>query len=153
MTKPSGEIHRGLTGRLLGAAKSAAKKTGLTLDEWIERRNDGTKRCFRCKQWKQVEFFSSDTSRATGKSSSCKQCSSNASKRSIYGLSKERLDLMLSSPCEICGRSDRRIDIDHCHKTGRVRGSLCETCNRGIGLLGDTHEMLEKAFLYLKKDY
>lgn len=50
--------------------------------------------------------------------------------------------------CEMgCGRSVR--DMDHCHRTGVFRGWLCGRCNRGLGLLGDTHEALERAAAYL----
>lgn len=39
--------------------------------------------------------------------------------------------------------------IDHDHETGKVRGLLCNTCNRGLGLLGDSLKVLVKAFVYL----
>jgi len=44
-----------------------------------------------------------------------------------------------------------RFSVDHCHKTGNVRGLLCNSCNRGLGLLGDDPEVLEQAVLYLRK--
>lgn len=38
--------------------------------------------------------------------------------------------------CAICLRerqpSDRRLDRDHCHKTGQPRGLLCHRCNRAL---------------------
>lgn len=151
MTLPKNQTYRGLSGRTLGNAKTSAKRVGLSLDEWLDRRERGEKRCFRCQEWKPIEEFAKDVSRKTGRTSSCKPCTSNASKMSIYGISKRKLDELLGSPCEICGRSDRQIDIDHCHETGVVRGGLCETCNRGLGLLGDTAESIEKALQYLKK--
>ena len=63
--------------------------------------------------------------------------------------------------CALCSRPERRqhavtgttwdLAIDHCHETGLVRGLLCNSCNRGLGLLGDKVETLEKVLLYLKK--
>ena len=40
--------------------------------------------------------------------------------------------------------------VDHCHTTGKVRGLLCNTCNRGLGLLKDSPELLQRALKYLK---
>lgn len=38
--------------------------------------------------------------------------------------------------CEICGRTrpvDRRLCIDHDHRTNHFRGLLCSQCNRALG--------------------
>lgn len=57
--------------------------------------------------------------------------------------------------CYICKsppkNTKRPLDIDHCHKTGKVRGLLCSKCNKGIGLFNDNIEILLKAIDYLKK--
>lgn len=53
--------------------------------------------------------------------------------------------------CAICVKDiDESLCVDHCHATGRVRGLLCNNCNAGIGLLGDTVESIEAALRYLK---
>jgi nitrate/TMAO reductase-like tetraheme cytochrome c subunit len=39
--------------------------------------------------------------------------------------------------------------IDHNHKTGKIRGILCKSCNRGIGLLKDSSEVLNRGSNYL----
>jgi len=56
--------------------------------------------------------------------------------------------------CKICERpaSDFkiRLHIDHCHKTGKIRGLLCYTCNSGLGYLKDSISLLFKAIFYLK---
>ena len=52
--------------------------------------------------------------------------------------------------CKICGKSQsRNLAVDHCHKTGEIRGLLCSTCNTGLGCFGDDKEMLTKALEYL----
>jgi hypothetical protein len=65
------------------------------------------------------------------------------------------LELRATKVCEICRKTEddngRRLAVDHCHITGKVRGILCNGCNRGIGYLGDDVERLENAIKYLKK--
>lgn len=51
-------------------------------------------------------------------------------------------------PCPVCGR-DGRLDLDHDHSTGQVRGWLCGNCNRGLGLIGDTTEAAQRLLAYL----
>lgn len=57
--------------------------------------------------------------------------------------------------CEICGKNEkefvRRLAVDHCHSTGKIRGLLCHNCNTGLGKLGDSIESLTKALNYLKE--
>ena len=43
------------------------------------------------------------------------------------------------------------IHVDHCHKTGKVRGLLHDKCNRFLGLAHDDVEMLGNAIKYLNK--
>jgi len=54
--------------------------------------------------------------------------------------------------CAICGArpKSRRLNIDHEHGTGAVRGLLCPRCNRGLGWFADQPYRLEGAALYLK---
>lgn len=35
--------------------------------------------------------------------------------------------------------------LDHCHKTGTVRGWVCDNCNTGMGKLKDSVEVLQRA--------
>lgn len=55
--------------------------------------------------------------------------------------------------CECCGQPNRRaMALDHCHATGKFRGWLCDSCNMGLGKLGDTVDALERALAYLKRE-
>lgn len=54
--------------------------------------------------------------------------------------------------CECCGRKPKRaLHLDHDHETGKFRGWLCNTCNTGIGGLGDTIAGLLRAMRYLRR--
>lgn len=52
--------------------------------------------------------------------------------------------------CCGCGREAKRMVIDHDHKTGQARGRLCDSCNRGMGLLQDNPMILRSLADYLE---
>lgn len=58
--------------------------------------------------------------------------------------------------CAICGVAQndhgrwRRLNLDHDHKTGRVRGLLCTKCNSALGYFSDTPGRLRRAADYLE---
>lgn len=42
-----------------------------------------------------------------------------------------------------------RLCVDHCHKTGKVRGLVCVNCNGMLGFANDSSETLSSAIRYL----
>lgn len=59
--------------------------------------------------------------------------------------------------CKICltenaSGKHKKFYVDHCHKTGEVRGLLCTGCNLALGGFRDSIESLNRAILYLKKE-
>jgi hypothetical protein len=68
-----------------------------------------------------------------------------------YGLDLKTYRKMKKSPCAICGKKvPGKMHIDHCHKTGKVRGRLCHWCNLAIGNMKDNPALLRKAANYLE---
>lgn len=76
-----------------------------------------------------------------------------------YGITLDQYEQMFldqDGKCAICGQSEshpekKRLAVDHCHKTGKIRGLLCNKHNRILGTLGDSVEELERAIDYLNK--
>lgn len=76
--------------------------------------------------------------------------------KSLYGIDEsvyQKLYEAQNGVCAICKQPEsiegRRLCVDHSHITGDVRGLLCSNCNRGIGLLKDSPELVRNAFHYL----
>lgn len=71
-----------------------------------------------------------------------------------YNISEESLLQMWADQgerCAICSRATDKPHVDHCHQTGRVRGLLCASCNRVLGLVRDSAERLRTAAEYLER--
>ena len=146
-------IDKNANGRRLGAYKTAAARTGCTVEEWMNRRSAGQRWCFRCRNWKIGQLFSVDRSRLGGLASSCKECTSDASTASRYGMSLAELHAFRDAhnhECAICYSSEI-VYIDHDHKTGQPRGLLCPSCNSAIGQLAESPDRFAAALAYLEK--
>ena len=87
----------------------------------------------------------------------CATCLQDARLKHKYGITGEQYAEMLEAQggvCAICGRecqSRNRLAVDHCHETGKVRGLLCAHCNRALGMLGDSVNVLTAAVRYLER--
>lgn len=129
--------------------------------------------CRKCKEEKPLEAFSK---KRKGLQPKCKICAAQETRewysnnkvkakdtrlKINYGISHERFEEMLEEQngcCAICGKNlllgRYKADIacvDHNHSSGKVRGLLCNSCNRGLGYFFDNPEFLEKAIIYLEK--
>lgn len=75
-----------------------------------------------------------------------------------YGLTPEGYDQLLGEQNGLCACclqppiAGKRLVVDHCHKTGVVRGLLHDKCNLGLGQLGDSIERLRLAVQYLERN-
>lgn len=69
-----------------------------------------------------------------------------------YKLSLRDFDVLLEeqgSRCKICEELMVKPCVDHCHSTGKIRGLLCQHCNRGLGGFRDSSKVLLAAIAYL----
>ena len=71
-----------------------------------------------------------------------------------YKITAEKYEeLNAIKKCQCCGRNEKEfvkgLSIDHCHKSGEVRGVLCPNCNTAIGLFNDDPGVMKKAIGYL----
>jgi Autographiviridae endonuclease VII len=124
------------------------------------------KLCTRCMERKPPEEFHLQKSKKDGLKSHCKACRStresplrcgeparrNHLKRK-YGLTPEEFMLMLknqANQCAICASSftGLKIEVDHCHSSGKVRGLLCTVCNRWLAAV-DHPTFISKARIYV----
>ena len=74
-----------------------------------------------------------------------------------YGLTYEEWENLRENEdfaCMICGITeaelDRKLDVDHCHSSNKVRGVLCNSCNTILGRAKDNIEVLKAAIGYLE---
>lgn len=74
-----------------------------------------------------------------------------------YGLTQEQFDQLLASQggrCAACGTAEpgaRGWNIDHCHRSGKVRALLCQPCNTMAGLAREDPAVLRALAEWLER--
>ena len=132
------------------------------------------KTCARCSGTKATSHFNRDSRSKDGFFVYCRDCwnvlkrtkykykeadQKRAVKRN-YKLDGTEYDRMLEDQnerCSICrmlasetnGRG-KRLQVDHCHSSGKIRGLLCNACNLGLGAFKDDPDRLHRAIEYCK---
>jgi len=133
-----------------------------------------TKVCLNCKTEKQLDNFYQFFNKWSDKhysSARCKPCHQKYKQESPttarnrktaklklrYGLTYEQWEKMRETEnyaCMICGITEsemgKKLDVDHCHSSGKVRGVLCNPCNNVLGVAKDRVEILKAAIDYLE---
>lgn len=76
--------------------------------------------------------------------------------KAMFGITLEQYESYAINQkhcCAICGTAQseqrRKMAVDHCHATGKVRGLLCHNCNVGLGNFKDSPQILTKAISYI----
>lgn len=141
------------------------------------RNNIIAKKCSRCKEVLLITEFNKQNSKLDSYAPHCKSCinthkkmkyasdpnvsqkSRNIHFKSSYGITLEKYDQLFleqNGCCAICTKHQsnfkKRLSVDHCHKTGKFRGLLCQFCNTSLGNFDDRIDLLLKAVEYLKKN-
>ena len=127
-----------------------------------------TRKCYRCKEIKDLNKFPKHNGKPYGKAYICKPCAvekqqglytkqetkvknRKANLKRKYNLTLEGYDDILKNQnysCKICS-DENDLVVDHCHDTGSVRGILCRKCNSGLGMFKDDKILLQNATDYL----
>ena len=82
-----------------------------------------------------------------------------------YGITLEEYEVLFAKQngvCAICAEAEkvvdhltgntRRLAVDHCHQSKKIRGLLCQACNTAIGKLRDNPELMERAAMYVRNE-
>ncbi|WUO53289.1 endonuclease VII domain-containing protein [Streptomyces sp. NBC_00280] len=116
----------------------------------------GSKHCRGCGEVKPHSDWHRRNSAPDGLASRCRTCKAAAGPaghlRRKYGITEAERDELIASQkgvCCICLAASA-VQVDHCHKTGRVRGVVCFNCNSGLGLLRDDPDAMYRAADYLE---
>lgn len=118
-------------------------------------RRESVKVCNHCVRLRQSE-------QRTATSLKEKNRRKNNSLKYNFGITLEQYLEMESKQnklCAICKNEETalhsftkiplELSVDHCHTTGKIRGLLCSTCNRGLGYFKDSPQLLGRAIEYL----
>jgi hypothetical protein len=55
--------------------------------------------------------------------------------------------------CKVCGRKEmlnKRLSLDHNHKTNNIRGLLCHFCNAALGMLREDVNIMKNMIKYVE---
>lgn len=142
-----------------GIGKSETKLCGRCKEpfprESFRMRADGDREGY-CRECMKITAAARNKKWRAANPDSSREGSRRSKLKTAYGLTMESYDSMMreqSGLCAICHQPPgrRRLAVDHCHSTGRVRGLLCAPCNTALGSFRDEIPLLVAAIAYLKK--
>lgn len=123
------------------------------------------KTCSRCKRDLPRSEFHKAGHTPDGLQYGCKACRREQNRGRMFtqyghGLTLEQADELIERQGGVCatcgsppsgqGRNNQRLHIDHDHATGRIRGALCSNCNRALGFVKDSPDILARMIEYLR---
>jgi len=131
-----------------------------------------SKTCSICKISKKINLFHKDKTTVHGRDYRCIECRKlQRTKHNVkfrnnilkfrYNITVDDYNKLFKKQkglCRICRESETlkykdnitNLSVDHCHKTGKVRGLLCRKCNKAIGLFKENVHYLKRVIKYLE---
>jgi hypothetical protein len=121
--------------------------------------------CTICKTRKSFNEFNRNRRKNSvdGHHGFCMLCEQNTRLEQVFNISLEDYNnrrIAQGNMCAICGREEsamtisgkkQNLAVDHCHKTGKIRGLLCLNCNTALGQFQDNKVFLKNALKYIIK--
>lgn len=127
-------------------------------------RNGLHSRCKNCHrdamlEYRKTEAGKQTVQRAKGKynlTPRAKRTKKNYELKRRFNITLEQYDEMFEKQngvCAICKLPEitMRLAVDHDHKTGEIRGLLCQRCNRFLGQAYEDLNILQNAIKYLQE--
>jgi hypothetical protein len=105
------------------------------------------KSCIKCGVEKPIDLFKTDKRGTRNVCIQCRNYHLNVASRGRKRWLKEGKLIPLN--CQCCNKQTDKLVYDHDHATLEFRGWICQQCNQGLGLLGDTIESIENVKNYL----
>lgn len=155
-----------LSGRSLSCGCLAKELNTKKFGKYFTAEN-GYKKCAKCHITKPVQDYTKNSLTVDKLNTKCYHCLRSLWLVQRYGINADEYEKILqlqNNQCACCGSDNPQVRkkpknksnepsffVDHCHKTGKIRGLLCHKCNNGLGCLGDNLEGLQKAVDYLKR--
>jgi hypothetical protein len=81
---------------------------------------------------------------------SCRKIACIARNHNISPSKYRELLALSGGKCSICGTSSKRLCLDHCHTSGRLRGFVCNRCNMAIAPFDGNVDLGEGVLRYLR---
>lgn len=119
--------------------------------------NRKQKICRECNNKQDIEYYQL---RSSGhRRSVCKGC---INLKRVFGINLNDYNEILKKQNNVCGicknkevekhqsGKTRKLAVDHCHKSGKIRGLLCTSCNQGLGKFKDSIPILTESIKYLE---
>ena len=143
------------------------------LSEFWGNKRSANKKAYRCKECQTVDRIICNSKHKEARQAYSREYEHNRRKRPPhynpnrhkatklrqYGLTDDQYTRMLTDQnglCKICKTncsliSSGKLVIDHNHRTGKIRGLLCGSCNVMLGNARDSAEILRSGAEYLEQ--